>query len=78
MTAWPSGLRRHVQVVVLIGVGSNPTAVRFFCFLETVIIYLRYVIVNYILTYFHILFVYDPELCQLVIIINTFFTVMKL
>ena len=29
MTAWPSGLRRHVQVVVLIGVGSNPTAVRF-------------------------------------------------
>ena len=28
-TAWPSGLRRYVQVVVRKGVGSNPTAVIF-------------------------------------------------
>ena len=28
-TAWPSGLRRYVQVVVRKGVGSNPTAVSF-------------------------------------------------
>ena len=28
-TAWPSGLRRYVQVVVREGVGSNPTAVTF-------------------------------------------------
>ena len=27
MTSWPSGLRRYVQVVVLVGVGSNPTDV---------------------------------------------------
>jgi hypothetical protein len=27
VTVWPSGLRRYVQVVFLIGVGSNPTAV---------------------------------------------------
>jgi hypothetical protein len=25
-SGWPSGLRRHFQVVVLIGVGSNPTS----------------------------------------------------
>ena len=25
MVLWPSGLRRYVQVVFLIGVGSNPT-----------------------------------------------------
>ena len=28
-TSWPSGLRRYVQVVVLVGVGSNPTDVTF-------------------------------------------------
>ena len=27
LTSWPSGLRRYVQVVVLVGVGSNPTDV---------------------------------------------------
>ena len=31
-TAWPSGLRRYVQVVVRKGVGSNPTAVILFQF----------------------------------------------
>ena len=30
MTTWPSGLRRYVQVVFLVGVGSNPTVVIYF------------------------------------------------
>ena len=30
MTSWPRGLRRYVQVVILIGVGSNPTDVTFY------------------------------------------------
>ena len=29
MTSWPSGLRRNVKAVVLVGVGSNPTDVTF-------------------------------------------------
>ena len=28
-TPWPSGLRRNVKAVVLIGVGSNPTDYKF-------------------------------------------------
>ena len=28
-TSWPSGLRRNVKAVVLVGVGSNPTDVTF-------------------------------------------------
>ena len=30
MTSWPSGLRRNVKAVVLVGVGSNPTDVNVF------------------------------------------------
>ena len=30
-TTWPSGLRRYVQVVFFVGVGSNPTVVITFC-----------------------------------------------
>ena len=29
--AWPSGLRRQLQALVRKGVGSNPTAVIYFC-----------------------------------------------
>ena len=29
-TAWPSGLRRQLKALVRKGVGSNPTAVKFF------------------------------------------------
>jgi hypothetical protein len=31
-TSWPSGLRRNVKAVVLVGVGSNPTDVTLFFF----------------------------------------------
>lgn len=30
MHKWPSGLRRHVQVVILIGAGSNPVLCTYF------------------------------------------------
>ena len=33
-TSWPSGLRRNVKAVVLIGVGSNPTDVKLFMLLR--------------------------------------------
>ena len=32
MVSWPSGLRRYVQVVFLVGVGSNPTDTIHFLF----------------------------------------------
>ena len=31
MAAWPSGLRRQLQALVRKGVGSNPTAVNYYC-----------------------------------------------